>query len=226
MKKTLLLFLGILSLSVLASGAPLVIDHFAYDELNPNLIVTTATPVLSSTQTDASILGGQRFVQATHVTGSGAVSLVRPLGAPFHYITCNTESGNDGAWEFAWGSTYAGGALLGDLTNGGFADTIIIEFLAADAAVGVNMTVLPLMGVAETVVSSTPIGPGLVLFAFSDYSFSFTSIDSLRFSFTSVDASDFAVDSIVTNNLTEIPEPASLLISGLLLGLGLLRRRR
>lgn len=225
MKKQVSLLTGALFLFVMASMASatsVMLDHFVYDPLNPNLTANSGTIVQTATQTDPTIFGGTRKVTLRWVSGPSNVMLTRPAGAANHFMICDSGFGTVGSWEFDWGNTYAGGSILGDLTNGGGATGFEIAFLGSDAPVDINMTVLPIAGPSQMVTQNAPVGPGVVEFSFASFNTiaSFAAIDSIRFDFTAPAAADFAIDYIQT-----IPEPASMALFGLL-GLGLVRRRR
>jgi len=227
MKRQVALLSGILFLFIMtsmASATSMMIDHFVYDPLVPDLTANSAAALQTATQTDATtILGTKRFVALRWVSGQTDVTVKRPSGPANDYVTCGSEFGTVGSWEFDWGNTYAGGGSLGNFLNaGGYG--FEIAFLGSDAAVGINMTVLPTVGTPQTVVQSAPVGPGLVVFTFESFNTipyaNFTSIDSIRFDFTAPANADFAIDYIGI-----IPEPTSIALFGLL-GMGLIRRRR
>jgi len=219
----------------LANAAPITIDDFSFPSplasfsavfggVNPNF----------ATDTDASILGGKRYMIATVQSASAGDNTVITRGTLVAATpgVLDYNSSGTGKLELIYGLA-AGGAALGDLTGGGTNDKINLDFLfLTDALAAVNSmsidivadTTTGLLSFSDLILEDPTPFTFTALFSAFGGPGSFASVNSLSIVFN--DTSDLkdldfrlsGRDGIRTQN--GIPEPTSLLLCGMITALG------
>ncbi|MFZ5965211.1 VPLPA-CTERM sorting domain-containing protein [Thalassococcus sp. BH17M4-6] len=208
-----------------AMAAPILIDSF--DAFQEVIDVPTGTDVNFSTVTDASILGGSRFMSVTTDPTGNEGSTLRSTGTsgfnPEGALTFANDPGQRGVATVSYGVA-AGGIALGDLTDGNTNDKLFFEVLSAD----LNGTTLETTvtdgdssaSITETFDATFNPFTSFSLFAGID----FGNVQSISFVFDTQDVRSF--DGSV-GSISAVPLPASaLLLLGGLGGLAAFGKRR
>jgi hypothetical protein len=210
------------------SSAALIIDPFS--EVDTNITANVGTPSATDTDVHATILGGQRKATVDYTVGisdvrARLVDAIPPFGGSNNAISLSSDSGTTGDWTLEWGSGGAGGTDLGDLTQGGTLDRIIVKVLFNDLVIPIDLTLDDGTNSA-TVTKFTTGGPGNLEYLFSDFvGVDATSANSLVLMGTGVQDVDLTIDLISADI---IPEPATMALLGMaVVGLGgYIRKRR
>jgi len=218
---------GIGSPGVIADGAPTYNDP--EDALETGLNV-------------AEVRGGRRQTTCDRELGSAKVSAEALLQSGTNYfLSFSNDLGTAGICQLDYG-TAAGGGGLGDLTDGGVNDRMVLAILQIDvlSSVGppartakIQVSATDTEGDTATLEQDIPAlapPPYNMVYLFSNFnlvgSFDWNSVDGLSLLLTGADSTDLAIDQIYTDTL--VPEPATMAMLGFAVaGLGgYVRRRR
>lgn len=182
------------------------------------LVVGAGTPSATSTVAASGALGGSRTLTTTLMSSDGrADACVIPVGLAI----AGAGAGSSMHLTMEWNGSGAG---LGDLTDGGTADSIVVAFFDVDPGMTDTEMMFSFHFTSTTAETATiskmvPAGhysmdtPMSMRFAFSDALLSpgagsqpFESVQSLRMEVTLNNAADFAIHSIRTDP-ERIPGP-------------------
>lgn len=224
----MIVLFGVFSVSLVqaVSGS---VDTFNTDQPAINLTCsgnpcTNAGATNASLITGAGILGGEREVQITLVSGMNDGSVVSSFvssgsftldsGATLQTSTLITWDGTDGDPNNALNPTGLGGV---DMTNGGLDDAFLVEGLFSDQPFDLTITVYTSAGQFSTLTRSFPEipVPNDFAFLFTDFvptggGADFSNVGAITLMITSVDpALDVVIDAFGTTG-TVPPTPTSI----------------
>ena len=222
------LVLGLLATATQAQAASLVLDDFTVD--GDLTLTSPGSDSATFTGPTENILGGTRTVSLTGDGGEGGSVTFSdgPCTAVVPPITCGQFSSDTGVLA-DFGLTYGDENALGDVTEGGILDTIVLTTAFSDFATSLTVTATDTTGSA----SSTVFTPSGIFFpttgtdeleiSFSDFvGIDFTNLVTLDFDFDAfVPATDLEISLISFEDLapnppvvppvTHVPEPSAVL---------------
>ena len=181
-------------------------------------------PQGSSTQSasDASILGGERNVQATVTSNTGTERLnIDVVGSQFSHSQGSNAFGTSLLqWDGIDGSITNNKGLTADFTDGGVSDKLLLVLVSADHAANLSYTLYDSLNNSASVglpivPTNTPVNYYTPLANFTGIDLSQVTAMELFIDGSNIPALDVTIDLIGT---TAAPEPGSML----LLGTGLL----
>lgn len=222
---------GVVALSAsTATAATIMIDSFeTFQQVADS--PTGGIPTSSTINGDPTILGGSRTLSVDTTPDNPPAttfgSSLTSTGAPNSQLIFNNNDGQEGLATVVYGVD-AGGAALGDLTDGGTNDKFFFEVTSGDLP-GSIYTATVTDTSANSFTVSELLVPGFSPFqAFADFvGVDFTDVASLTFTLDSngVDSFDGSIGSI---SAVPLPASALLLLGGIggLAGFGASKRRR
>lgn len=210
---------------MVAPASATLIDDFSTDQ--DTIVLTTGTD--TNTASGAGILGGYRDITLSILVAPDNGALPQAT-AGVAGGTLNISNGFDLTSEtvVAWDGEGVGGAALGLGAAGDLSTSfaILVNVVFADLGADIEFELTDAANNVAT--ASQSIGPGSGIYSFGFGSFVGDSIDTsalkaIKMTITGPAAFDLQVDIVET----AVPEPSTMLLSGLaLLALGGLARRR
>lgn len=243
MKRNLLVALAVLvTSSIPATLAAAVIDDFSAPGVVGNIVTIIGGPnPASATTVDGSILGGARTITAQIGTVTPGVYdtsniLVIHGAGGFNF---NSSGPTGGFVEIDYGTHAMGGLALGDLATGGGQFTFDFNFLDSNntaTTIPIEIQVSTATG-ALSFTGAIPVNMSPFQFTAPFASFvgpgSFSNVNGVTFIFNGFPGSETDTDfsfAVGSNGIgfgpLPVPEPASLIGWSVLVGAGLLLRRR
>jgi hypothetical protein len=202
------------------SASATIIDSF--DEAQAGIAIAggSGSSVLAGL---SEVIGGERELSLTVNSNTG--SQLASLNVSDGLLNFNNGTGVDSTAMVTWDGIASGGLGGEDVTNGGLSFAIVVNVVAADLGGMIRLDIED-TGAGSAFVTQA-IGPGAGAFVLPFASFAgvnFGALDLVKLTITGPDALDVSIDFIETS---QVPEPSTMLLSGLaLLALGGLSRLR
>lgn len=207
----------------IASAA--LIDDFSTDQAQ--LVQLGNVPgTISSSQSGSGILGGWRDLAVTIPGADGpATQQAARAGVSLGSLNIGNDPGVSSIVTVVWDGAGVGGAAAGLGADGNLstAIAILVSVISADLNVTIDFTLTDNSNVVSTASKTVAAGP--VTFALGDFSggADWSQLRSIMMSVQGPAAYDVQIDLVEGS---DVPEPATILLSGAaLLALGLMRRR-
>ncbi|NBB81435.1 MAG: hypothetical protein GVY36_18675 [Verrucomicrobia bacterium] len=223
---------GVVAMSAsTATAATIMIDSFDTFQQVADSPVLPGAPNTSTVNGDPTILGGSRELTVDTTPDNAPAtnfgSSLTSTGAPNTQLIFNNNDGQQGLATVVYG-TDAGGAALGDLTDGGTNDKFLFEVTSGDLPGSLYTATVTDTSNASFTVSELLVTGFSPFQAFADFTgVDFENVASLTFTLDSngVESFDGSIGSI---SAVPLPASALLLLGGIggLAGFGASKRRR
>lgn len=218
---------ALLAAATSANAVPFVIDHF---DAADNGFATEPSGVVTTTTSDAGILGGSRTNNVSAPDNFDATSgqnITWTTGGAQDQLVVSNGAGVQGILNLVWdasGSGLNGGAGV-DISVGGLNNFIRVNVLSIDLTTTVSFTLVDAATNSFTTGAALFGGPGVFLVPLADFvGVDATQVTSIQMTLTGATAWDGVFDLIETG--TNLPTPAPVALLGLgLAALGLKRRK-
>lgn len=229
---------ALISLAVPVTARAVMIDDFSTTQTTA---VFSPGTTASGQASGAGILGGERDMTVTRVSGVG-VTMIASTGALSYGHTGSSEAMGLIVWDGPDASIVLDPTGLGgaDFTDGGLSDVVAVSLSFNDFSTPIIFTAYT---DAANFSTATVLSPGnippdpatVLTVAFADFvtaggagaDFSNIGAFSLLIDGSAISALDLEILSVETNAAASVPEPSTaLLVGGGIVVLGRLRRRR
>jgi hypothetical protein len=204
------------------SASATIIDSFNDSQAGIAIATGSGSSVLGGLSA-TEVLGTERELSLTVNSNTG--SQLASLNVTDGLLNFNNGTGVDSTAMVTWDGIASGGLGGVDITNGGLSFAIVVNVVAADLGGMIRLDIED-TGAGSAFVTQA-IGPGAGAFVLPFASFvgvDFGALDLVKLTITGPDALDVSINFIETS---QVPEPSTMLLSGLaLLALGGLSRLR